>query len=176
LNLLQRSIGLAFNTAKMSTNEPASEFRTPDGTRPTTPTISDPVNITSGLEDLQTDEQRRVLNTVAETRRAGLSSELSLPQLVVCGDQSAGKSSVLEAVTGIAFPRDDNLCTRYATEIIMRRAASESLTIKVIPSAERSSQEQEIIKAFSESITDFDDIPRVMKLAKKVIALGLTYI
>jgi hypothetical protein len=35
------------------------------------------------LDDLQTDEQRRVLDTVAQVRICGLDSVLSLPQLVV---------------------------------------------------------------------------------------------
>ncbi|KAL4907042.1 P-loop containing nucleoside triphosphate hydrolase protein [Aspergillus multicolor] len=39
---------------------------------------------------------------------------------VVCGDQSAGKSSVLEGISGIPFPRQDGLCTRFATEIVLR--------------------------------------------------------
>jgi hypothetical protein len=81
----------------------------------------------SSLDDLQTDEQRRVLDTVAQVRKCGLDSVLSLPQLVVCGDQSAGNSSVLEALTEIPFPRNDNLCTRFATEIILRRSATDTL-------------------------------------------------
>jgi len=86
--------------------------------------------------------------------KCGLESILSLPQLVVCGDQSAGKTSVLEALTEIPFPRNDNLCTRFATEIILRRASTNSLTIKIIPDAKRPSHEQTSIKAFQESITD----------------------
>ena len=56
-----------------------------------TPAEAKDVAINSSLEDLQTDEQRRVLDTVAEVRKCGLESILSLPQLVVCGDQSAGE-------------------------------------------------------------------------------------
>ena len=87
------------------------------------------LNITASLEDLQTDEQRRVLDTVAQVRKCGLDSILSLPQLVVCGDQSAGKSFVLEALTEIPFPRNDNLYTRYATEIDMFRSIYRGISL-----------------------------------------------
>jgi hypothetical protein len=127
------------------------------------------VDITGSLEELQTDEQRRILDTVAQVRKCGLESILSLPQLVVCGDQSAGKSSVLEALTEIPFPRNDNLCTRFATEIILRRAPNNSLTIKVIPDNQRPTHEQTKIKYFEESITNFDELPRIMKLAMGVM-------
>jgi GTPase SAR1 family protein len=126
----------------------------------------------SSLDDLQTDEQRRVLDTVAQVRKCGLDSVLSLPQLVVCGDQSAGKSSVLEALTEIPFPRNDNLCTRFATEIILRRSATDTLTIKVIPDASRPAAERATLERFEEAITDFADLPRIMDLA--MAAMGLT--
>ena len=118
--------------------------------------------IASSLEELQTDEQRLILDIIAELRKCGLESILSLPQLVVCGDQSAGKSSLLEALTEIPFPRNDNLCTRFATEIILRRAAVETLVIKVIPDPKRPAGEQEKINAFRRSITNFDELPGIM--------------
>lgn len=64
----------------------------------------DPDNITTdSLEALQSDEQRKILDAVDQLRRQGLSGIIELPQLVVCGDQSSGKSSVLEAVS--LYPR-----------------------------------------------------------------------
>jgi GTPase SAR1 family protein len=135
-------------------------------------TSGDELALTSSLKDLQTDEQRRVLDTVAQVRKCGLDSILSLPQLVVCGDQSAGKSSVLEALTEIPFPRNDNLCTRYATEIIMRRSLVNSLTIKIIPDASRPPAEQEKIKKFAETITNFEDLPHVMELATDAMGVS----
>jgi GTPase SAR1 family protein len=96
----------------------------------------------------------------------------SLPQLVVCGDQSAGKSSVLEALTEIPFPRNDNLCTRFATEIILRRAEIESLTIKVIPDDNRINTEKDVIRSFAETITDFAELPEIMDRAMEVMGIG----
>ena len=127
------------------------------------------MEVTSSLADLQTVEQRRVLDTVAEVRKCGLESILSLPQLVVCGDQSAGKSSVLEALTEIPFPRNDNLCTRFATEIILRRANTNSLKVKLIPDPKRPFDEQEKIKDFEESIINFDQLPTLMNNAMAVM-------
>ena len=133
------------------------------------PAVIKDIQITSSLEDFQTDEQRRVLDTVAQVRKCGLEGILSLPQLVVCGDQSAGKSSVLEALTEIPFPRNDNLCTRFATEIILRRGNANSLKIKLIPDPKRPSDEQTKIKAFEESITNFDELPKIMNVAMAVM-------
>lgn len=136
------------------------------------PSVIKEMEITTSLEDFQTEEQRRVLDTVAQVRKCGLESILSLPQLVVCGDQSAGKSSVLEALTEIPFPRNDNLCTRFATEIILRRANASSLKIKLIPDPKRPSDEQANIKTFEESITNFDELPNIMNAAMAVMDIG----
>jgi hypothetical protein len=46
---------------------------------------------------------------------------IDLPQLVVLGDQSSGKSSVLEGLTRLPFPRDSGLCTKFATQITPQR-------------------------------------------------------
>ena len=136
------------------------------------PAVVKDMDINSSLEDLQTDEQRQILDTVAQVRKCGLESILSLPQLVVCGDQSAGKSSVLEALTEIPFPRNDNLCTRFATEIVLRRANTNSLTIKIIPDSKRPANEQTPFKAFKESITNFVELPLIISAAMDVMGIG----
>jgi predicted ATPase len=43
-----------------------------------------------------------------------LETRISTPKCVVTGDQSNGKSSVVEALTGIALPRQAGTCTKYA--------------------------------------------------------------
>lgn len=126
----------------------------------------------ASLEALQGEEQRRVLDTVSEIRKCGLEGVLALPQLVVCGDQSAGKSSVLEALTEIPFPRNDELCTRFATELTMRHSENTSLAIKVIPDDQRPTTERDSLKAFNEQISDFEELPAIMDKAKKVMGIG----
>ncbi|KAJ5628759.1 hypothetical protein N7490_010987 [Penicillium lividum] len=66
-----------------------------------------------------------LLATLTELQRLDSKHEFDLPQLVVCGEQSAGKSSVLEAITSIPFPRGDGTCTRFVTQINLRRPKSD---------------------------------------------------
>lgn len=80
-------------------------------------------------------------------------------------------SSLLEALTEIPFPRNDNLCTRFATEIILRRGNKNSLTIKVIPDPSRPAAMQESIRRFKESITDFDELPSLMNKAMETMGI-----
>ena len=49
------------------------------------------------------------------SRAAGF--EIDLPQIVFVGKQSAGKSSIVEAVTGIQLPRNHGTCTRCPIEV-----------------------------------------------------------
>jgi interferon-induced GTP-binding protein Mx len=45
-----------------------------------------------------------------------------MPQICVMGDQSSGKSSVLEALSGIPFPRGAGLVTRCPIRMVMKKA------------------------------------------------------
>jgi Dynamin family len=72
--------------------------------------------VTAHLGSYQTKEYRRLLDIIDEVRKYDIDHVLQIPQIVVCGNTSAGKSSVLEAVSHIKFPRGDNVCTRYVTE------------------------------------------------------------
>ncbi|KAI0856906.1 interferon-induced GTP-binding protein Mx [Xylaria cubensis] len=130
------------------------------------------MDVGSSMAELQTNEQRRILDTVIALRKCGLDKILSLPQIVVCGDQSSGKSSVLEALTEIPFPRNDNLCTRFATEISLRREALNKLTIRVIPDDARPIEEKKKIKEFSQSITNFEHLHVVMDNAMMIMGIS----
>jgi len=121
---------------------------------------------------LQSKDHGELLDVIDLLRSQGISRYVSLPQLVVCGDQSSGKSSVLEAVSGVPFPTKDNLCTRFATELILRRDLEENATVAITPSAERTDTEKARLHEFKASIASIEEIPSIIDKAKE--AMGLT--
>jgi interferon-induced GTP-binding protein Mx1 len=62
---------------------------------------------------------RPLIDFIDTLRCLGIEKDLPIPQIAVMGDQSSGKSSVLEALSGIPFPRGAGLVTRCATQIRM---------------------------------------------------------
>ncbi|KAL8556797.1 hypothetical protein ACS0TY_004310 [Phlomoides rotata] len=65
------------------------------------------------------DRIRPLLDTVDRLRHLKIMQEgIQLPTIVVVGDQSSGKSSVLESLAGISLPRGQGICTRVP--LIMR--------------------------------------------------------
>lgn len=74
-----------------------------------------------------------LLRKIDQLREKNVGQHVALPQLVVVGDQSSGKSSVLESLTNIPFPRNLELCTRYATQITSRRDPDPRVEITIIP-------------------------------------------
>ena len=98
----------------------------------------------ASLSGLRSAKSTHRLNQIARVRTKGVGEHISLPQLVVCGDQSAGKSSVLEGITGIPFPRQDGVCTKFATEIILHHHEEISkITATVIPHPSRTKAQRE---------------------------------
>ena len=57
-------------------------------------------------------ELSKKLGLFERVRHVCQSVEIPLPGVVVVGEQSAGKSSLLENISGIQFPRAQNTCTR----------------------------------------------------------------
>ncbi|KFY42057.1 hypothetical protein V494_02635 [Pseudogymnoascus sp. VKM F-4513 (FW-928)] len=118
------------------------------------------------LKELQTGEQMELLNIVDSLRAEGLSEITALPQLIVCGDQSSGKSSVLEAISGIPFPRKENTCTRFATEVILRRSPDSRISVSVVPSRDRRRKARERLLKFRHQLSTPDDFPDLFDKAK----------
>ncbi|PHH87786.1 hypothetical protein CDD83_8402 [Cordyceps sp. RAO-2017] len=105
---------------------------------------------------LQSQARRELLDVIDKLHARGISQHVDLPEIVVTGDQSAGKSSVLEAISGMAFPTGDNICTRFAIELILRRSHRVDVKVSIVPDADRPEREQEHLTMFSPG-TDVTD-------------------
>ncbi|KAL2200125.1 P-loop containing nucleoside triphosphate hydrolase protein [Corynascus similis CBS 632.67] len=128
---------------------------------------------TKELAPLQSKDHRDLLDVVDRLRSQGLSRFVDVPQIIVCGDQSSGKSSALEAISGMSFPAKDNLCTRFATELILRRAPAADVDIRITPGPERSDKEKTRLKDFTYSGIPTDlDISHVIDAAKSAMDLN----
>ncbi|CAG8503421.1 7610_t:CDS:2 [Diversispora eburnea] len=57
------------------------------------------------------------INILNDLRRIGAHSAVDLPTVVFCGNQSAGKSSLLEAISNVQLPRSEGTCTRCVMEL-----------------------------------------------------------
>lgn len=125
----------------------------------------------SSLAVLQSEKHVKPLDEIDKLRAYGVQDFVSLPQLVVCGDQSFGKNSVLEFIIEIPFPRKDNLCTRFATEIILRRAVKKSVMIRIVLDSSRSTEEVKALQRFDEKFEGFDNLSKLIEKVTNVMSL-----
>jgi GTPase SAR1 family protein len=123
------------------------------------------------LSRLCSEDQLALLDSIDRLRLQGINNYVSLPQIIVCGDQSSGKSSVLEAISGVSFPIKSNLCTRFPTELVLRRTSHFSARVSIIPHESRSESEQIALRTFREEMTGFDDLPKLIESAKLVMGI-----
>lgn len=63
------------------------------------------------MSQLQSQEQAGLLDAIDQLRRENIDAEIGIPQIVVCGDQSSGKSSLLEAIAQVPFPAGSGAVT-----------------------------------------------------------------
>ena len=137
-------------------------------------TMADHHTMTSLLGELRSPEQQSLLDEIDSLRRQGISEFVFLPQIVVCGDQSSGKSSVLEAISGVPFPRNDILCTRFATEVVLRDSPSPSATVTITPESDTPEHQRSKFEAFKRTLSSIDELPSVVDEAKEVMGISTT--
>ncbi|XP_062406674.1 interferon-induced GTP-binding protein Mx-like isoform X2 [Sardina pilchardus] len=67
------------------------------------------------------DQIRPYLDLIDSLRLMGIDQDLPLPAIAVIGDQSSGKSSLLEALSGVALPRGSGIVTRCPLMLKLRK-------------------------------------------------------
>ncbi|KAL9126918.1 MAG: hypothetical protein Q9217_004113 [Psora testacea] len=97
-----------------------------------------------------------LLEKIDKLFEANIGEYVALPQLLVVGDQSSGKSSILEGLTGLPFPRDKGLCTRFATQITFRRISVRKISVSIVPAADASPDHVQSLRAWKK-----DDLPQL---------------
>ncbi|KAH8722703.1 dynamin GTPase [Phaeosphaeriaceae sp. PMI808] len=100
---------------------------------------------------------------------------IDLPQLVVIGDQSSGKISVLEGLTRLPFPRDSGLCTKFATQITFRRAISHSIKVSILPDPNSAEEHKGRMKRWIKTDIERLDAPSFALIMSEVhTVMGLS--
>ncbi|CAG8057972.1 unnamed protein product [Penicillium nalgiovense] len=90
-----------------------------------------------------------LLGKIDQLFACNIGEYIDLPQLVVVGDQSSGKSSVLEGLTKLSFPRNSGLCTRFATQIIFQRKVNfvgREISASIIPAPGLDANEEQKLR------------------------------
>ncbi|KAL8748829.1 MAG: hypothetical protein Q9184_007065 [Pyrenodesmia sp. 2 TL-2023] len=82
-------------------------------------------------DPFRNEATQQLFEAIDELRSCGANHDIGIPELVIVGDQSAGKSSLLQSLTDIPFPVADRLCTRFPTRIVSRRTPERSEVTKI---------------------------------------------
>lgn len=92
--------------------------------------------------------------------------DIQLPTIVVVGDQSSGKSSVLEAISGVQLPRGQNITTRcpLVLRLINSAAAEEKRTNNDSASNGTASSTGEIYAVISVKSSNVNDGEKIYNL------------
>ncbi|CAM4734650.1 unnamed protein product [Leuciscus chuanchicus] len=78
------------------------------------------------VHSLLEEKIRPYIDLIDTLRSVGIHKDLALPTIAVIGDQSSGKSSVLEAISGVALPRGSGIVTRCPLELRLKKVTGVS--------------------------------------------------
>ncbi|KAH8736359.1 P-loop containing nucleoside triphosphate hydrolase protein [Ilyonectria robusta] len=119
------------------------------------------------LNQLNTPEARALHDISDDLSACGVGRIVNLPQIIVVGEQSSGKSSVLEAISHVRFPVEGGVCTRFATELVLRQADETRVDVSV-----KFSDQSKAPKAFQRTGFREHDLPDIIKEAKECMGFA----
>jgi hypothetical protein len=114
---------------------------------------------------------RQKLNEIVKALRdCGTEEVLKLPKIAVIGNQSAGKSSLLEAIAQIRVPRAAKTCTRCPMEMILNSSDPKNWHCNVSLRIEHSeiAGQKMGVRPFGETNAR-DDVPLLLRRAQLAI-------
>lgn len=126
------------------------------------------------VHDLIDPKQISILDALKELSGIKMATDIEIPQLIVVGDQSTGKSSVLEAIGRFHFPVADRVCTQFPTKLILRRSLERRTLVTIEPAASRIEPEKELLKAFRKELSKPDEFAALLDNARAVLGVPAT--
>uniref|UniRef100_A0A8C1S5D4 Uncharacterized protein n=1 Tax=Cyprinus carpio TaxID=7962 RepID=A0A8C1S5D4_CYPCA len=100
----------------------------------------------SGLNQHYEEKVRPCIDLVDSLRSLGVEKDLNLPAIAVIGDQSSGKSSVLEALSGVALPRGTGIVTRCPLELKLKKITKDNNWCGVLSYKKLKEEKKKILK------------------------------
>ncbi|KAJ6614595.1 P-loop containing nucleoside triphosphate hydrolase protein [Mycena sp. CBHHK59/15] len=116
--------------------------------------------------------RKELLALINQLRAVGAQGELDLPRITVIGNQSAGKSSVVEAISGIKVPRDAGTCTRCPMECRLSSSTNPwSCRISIRFEFDEFGRQLQTVaeQRFSETITDKNQVEMALRRAQLAV-------
>ncbi|KIK36073.1 hypothetical protein CY34DRAFT_544266 [Suillus luteus UH-Slu-Lm8-n1] len=125
-----------------------------------------------GLSDSTLSQHRRkMLDLINRLHMTGVQTDMDLPMIAVIGSQSAGKSSLIESISGITLPRSSGTCTRCPTECKLSRSEDTwKCLVKLNITTGPSGQPCDVVNIpFGPPITDKADVEDRIRRAQRAI-------
>lgn len=129
----------------------------------------------SALDRLNNPVLHALLDIIDNSRELQVGEIVNPPQIIVVGDQSSGKSSVLEAISRVPFPVKSRLCTLFATELILRRGSEfkGDVRIQYGNTSSMFGRPERSIQPFRKTNFNINDLPDIVNEAKEHMGIGV---
>ncbi|KAJ8697219.1 hypothetical protein PTI98_007017 [Pleurotus ostreatus] len=126
-----------------------------------------------GLANVRLNQsRRRLLDLLNKLFNTGVQADVDIPQIAVIGAQSAGKSSLIESISGITLPRAAGTCTRCPTECKLSSSATTwscVVTLRFTTDVNGQTLGQPRTIVFGPAITDKGDVEERIRRAQRAI-------
>ncbi|KAI6014041.1 P-loop containing nucleoside triphosphate hydrolase protein [Pisolithus microcarpus] len=115
--------------------------------------------------------RRALLDLLNRLRNTGVQKDIDLPMIAVIGNQSAGKSSLIESISGLTLPRSAGTCTRCPTECRLTHTESDwTCVVKLhLNTDERGSPIKPRVIPFGGALTSKSEVEERIRRAQRAI-------
>ncbi|KAK7676574.1 hypothetical protein QCA50_020450 [Cerrena zonata] len=126
----------------------------------------------SSSDSAYAQRRKQHLALINQLRAIGAQADLDLPRIAVIGNQSAGKSSLVEAISGISVPRDAGTCTRCPMECRLSHSSGGwgcQVSIRWEFKEDGARQDEVCEVPFGPAITSKADVEAVLRRAQTAV-------